>query len=289
VTTRLTDEEIAELRRLAAEVPAGPWRAGRMDTESHDGSEDNAPWKAVYRDEPDAPVHLGQKLSVTAARGYGPRCRATAAFIAAARNALPSLLSEVEAARASENTGARGGWAKTRTQFVSLLREYVRTTGGNTGIGTAYREEVIAAFDAALAAPAIRETGTPGPWVEDGQGFRAAPGTAATGAEPIWTTTACPHCGGEVDGIRVLTEAEIGRAPARGIAGRTPGEIAHAFHDAYEALAPHFGYRTREATAKPWDEIPRVSQDLMVATVRAVLFEPAPSPSEETRDPEVTP
>jgi hypothetical protein len=34
--------------------------------------------------------------------------------------------------------------------------------------------------------------------------------------EPVWTTTACPHCGGEVDGIRVLTEAEIGRAPPAG-------------------------------------------------------------------------
>jgi hypothetical protein len=36
---------------------------------------------------------------------------------------------------------------------------------------------------------------------------------------PVWTTTDCPHCGGEVDGIRVLTEAEIGpgsREPGAG-------------------------------------------------------------------------
>jgi hypothetical protein len=39
----------------------------------------------------------------------------------------------------------------------------------------------------ALAAPAIRETGTPGPWVEDGQGFRAE----ATDA----TATRCADCG----------------------------------------------------------------------------------------------
>jgi hypothetical protein len=77
--------------------------------------------------------------------------------------------------------------------------------------------------------------------------------------------------------------------PGRGIAGRTPEEIARAFHDAYEALAPHFGYRTREASAKPWDEVPPSNRDLMIATVRAVLFEPigthpgpAPRPLAET-------
>jgi len=30
--------------------------------------------------------------------------------------------------------------------------------------------------------------------------------------ETVWTTTACPHCGGEVDGIRVLTEAQLARS-----------------------------------------------------------------------------
>jgi hypothetical protein len=60
----------------------------------------------------------------------------------------------------------------------------------------------------------------------------------------------------------------------RGVAGRTPEEIARAFHDAYEALAPHFSYETRPESAKPWDEIPERNRDLMIATVRAVLFEP---------------
>jgi hypothetical protein len=58
----------------------------------------------------------------------------------------------------------------------------------------------------------------------------------------------------------------------------TPGQrnhqaetIAIAFHDAYEALAPEYGYRTREASAKPWDEIPVANAGLMVATVERLL------------------
>ena len=53
----------------------------------------------------------------------------------------------------------------------------------------------------------------------------------------------------------------------------TPERIAHAFHDAYEALAPAFGYRTREASSKPWEQIPASNRDLMIATVRAVFYE----------------
>lgn len=58
----------------------------------------------------------------------------------------------------------------------------------------------------------------------------------------------------------------------------TPGQrnhqaetIAIAFHDAYEELAPEYGYRTREASAKPWDEIPANNAGLMVATVERLL------------------
>jgi hypothetical protein len=47
--------------------------------------------------------------------------------------------------------------------------------------------------------------------------------------------------------------------------------IAIAFHDAYEDLAPDYGYRTREASAKPWDEIPAANAGLMVATVERLL------------------
>jgi len=53
----------------------------------------------------------------------------------------------------------------------------------------------------------------------------------------------------------------------------TPERIAHTFHDAYEALAPAFGYRTRAASSKPWEQIPASNRDLMIATVRAVFYE----------------
>lgn len=59
---------------------------------------------------------------------------------------------------------------------------------------------------------------------------------------------------------------------------KTEGQAAHeaetvaiAFHEAYEALAPEFGYRTREASAKPWDEVPANNASLMVATADRLL------------------
>jgi hypothetical protein len=48
--------------------------------------------------------------------------------------------------------------------------------------------------------------------------------------------------------------------------------IAKAFHQAYEENAPTFGYETREASAKPWAEVPANNRALMIATV-AVLLE----------------
>ena len=46
--------------------------------------------------------------------------------------------------------------------------------------------------------------------------------------------------------------------------------IARAFHEAYERLAPQFGYRTREASAVPWEDVPQANRDLMVATAASV-------------------
>lgn len=47
--------------------------------------------------------------------------------------------------------------------------------------------------------------------------------------------------------------------------------LARRFHEAYEALAPAFGYRTREASAKPWGDVPIQNKKLMIATAQAVL------------------
>lgn len=51
----------------------------------------------------------------------------------------------------------------------------------------------------------------------------------------------------------------------------TAEEIARAFHEAYERLAPQYGYETREASAKPWDEVPENNRNLMIATVQALI------------------
>ena len=47
-------------------------------------------------------------------------------------------------------------------------------------------------------------------------------------------------------------------------------EIARMFHETYEQLAPLFGYKTRDASAVPWEEVPDSSRKLMVATVAVV-------------------
>ena len=48
-------------------------------------------------------------------------------------------------------------------------------------------------------------------------------------------------------------------------------QIAQAFHEAYERLAPDFGYKTREASAKPWAEVPEQNKSLMVAVAQSLL------------------
>jgi hypothetical protein len=50
--------------------------------------------------------------------------------------------------------------------------------------------------------------------------------------------------------------------------------LAQQFHEAYERLAPQFGYQTREASAKPWADVPEPNRSLMIA-VAAEVFEAA--------------
>ena len=51
----------------------------------------------------------------------------------------------------------------------------------------------------------------------------------------------------------------------------TAEEIAAAFHESYERQAPDFGYRTRESSAKPWQEVPDQNKRLMVAVVNDLM------------------
>jgi hypothetical protein len=60
--------------------------------------------------------------------------------------------------------------------------------------------------------------------------------------------------------------------------------MAELFHEAYERLAPAFGYRTREESAKPWAEVPKQNRDLMIAVCEEVLAALAPEQRGEGRE-----
>lgn len=47
--------------------------------------------------------------------------------------------------------------------------------------------------------------------------------------------------------------------------------IAGIFHATYETLAPDHGYKTREASAVDWKDVPENNRALMIATVRNML------------------
>lgn len=46
--------------------------------------------------------------------------------------------------------------------------------------------------------------------------------------------------------------------------------VARAFHESYERLAPEHGY-SREASAKPWEQVPLQNRRLMTAVVRELI------------------
>lgn len=48
-------------------------------------------------------------------------------------------------------------------------------------------------------------------------------------------------------------------------------DIAQAFHDAYEQLAPGFSYKTRKASAVPWEDVPGPNKSLVRATVAKLI------------------
>lgn len=47
--------------------------------------------------------------------------------------------------------------------------------------------------------------------------------------------------------------------------------LARMFHMFYEHLAPMYGYETREASAKPWADVPEKNRRLMIAVSREIL------------------
>ncbi len=61
--------------------------------------------------------------------------------------------------------------------------------------------------------------------------------------------------------------------------------IARCFHETYEALAPSFGYETREASAKPWADVPDQNKGLMKSVVRTLIGNGVISPGGNLRRP----
>jgi hypothetical protein len=51
----------------------------------------------------------------------------------------------------------------------------------------------------------------------------------------------------------------------------TAEELARFFHETYERLAPDYGYKTREESAVPWEDVPQDNKALMIATCGEVL------------------
>jgi hypothetical protein len=79
--------------------------------------------------------------------------------------------------------------------------------------------------------------------------------------------------GGDFGSASRQARHEFIAATLAGLAARTgePEALAQRFHEAYERLAPSFGYATREASAKPWVEVPENNRRLMTAVCAEIL------------------
>jgi hypothetical protein len=70
-----------------------------------------------------------------------------------------------------------------------------------------------------------------------------------------------------------LSESPVAAEPSDDERERRYEQIAKEFHQTYEDLAPGFGYRTRQESAKPWRDVPSNNKRLMVATIKALIEE----------------
>lgn len=61
------------------------------------------------------------------------------------------------------------------------------------------------------------------------------------------------------------------RGKSRRIDNNDAEAVARAFHEAYERLAPSFGYETRKESAKPWADVPDKNKRLMIAVAEDVM------------------
>lgn len=52
--------------------------------------------------------------------------------------------------------------------------------------------------------------------------------------------------------------------------------LARRFHYFYERLAPEFGYKTREESAVPWEQVPAQNRELMIAVAHEIMRDAPP-------------
>jgi hypothetical protein len=74
-----------------------------------------------------------------------------------------------------------------------------------------------------------------------------------------------------IDDFRLLIRRTLDAARASRPVTATAEDVARRFHEAYERLAPSFGYETRRASAVPWDAVPENNRQLMEAVASEVL------------------
>jgi hypothetical protein len=62
--------------------------------------------------------------------------------------------------------------------------------------------------------------------------------------------------------------------------------IARAFHEAYEKLAPEWGYKTRPESAVPWEQVPAANKGLMCSVIHQLIEDGVLAAREDTERPE---
>lgn len=80
----------------------------------------------------------------------------------------------------------------------------------------------------------------------------------------------CGACGWAV-AFAIGRKRDEAEARVARLAEATPEAIAQLFHETYERLAPDYGYKTREASAVPWEAVPDKNKGLMIAVAGEVL------------------
>ena len=72
----------------------------------------------------------------------------------------------------------------------------------------------------------------------------------------------------------------------------SPEDMAKKFHEAYERLAPEFGYATKKDSAVHWDYVPKENKNLMIAVCKELYCdcedEEEPTPDIHFEDGECT-